>query len=37
MNLVAYPLFGALSGLVGASLLRKPPATAAPNENRIES
>ena len=37
LNLVAYPLFGALSGLVGASLLRKPPEAAASNEGQIES
>jgi hypothetical protein len=37
MDVVAYPLFGALSGLVGASLFRKPPAAAAQNEGQIES
>jgi hypothetical protein len=33
MNIVAYPLFGAISGLVGASLMRKPPAAPASNES----
>jgi hypothetical protein len=37
LDVVAYPLFGAISGLVGASLLRKPPAAAASTEGRIES
>jgi hypothetical protein len=32
LNAVAYPLFGALSGLLGASLFRKPPATTTSNE-----
>jgi hypothetical protein len=27
LDAVAYPLFGAISGLIGASLLRKPPTT----------
>ena len=37
VNVVAYPFFGALSGLVGASLLRKSPEAAASTEGRIES
>jgi len=37
IDLVAYPLFGALSGLLGASLFRKQPQASAQNEDRIES
>jgi hypothetical protein len=33
LDVVAYPLFGAISGLIGASLFRKPPATASSNQS----
>jgi hypothetical protein len=37
MDVVLYPLFGALSGLVGASLFRKQPQVPASNEGPTES
>jgi hypothetical protein len=33
LDVVAYPVFGAISGLIGASLLRKPPETTTPDES----
>jgi hypothetical protein len=33
LDVVAYPLFGAISGLVGASLLRKPQEATTSNES----
>jgi len=37
LDVGAYPLFGAIKGLIGASPLRKPPGAAASNEGGTET